>query len=100
MIRSWCAIRSWTGRKEAAMKITTIVAAMTFFALTLAVPAIAAPDAAERARIDEAMKAYALGLDIVARHDIDQRVVAAWPALATDPASPVIGNPKADVTIV
>ena len=82
------------------MKISHIAAAMALFALTLAMPAGAAPDAGERARVDAAIKAYTAQQDAAARHDIDQRIVAAWPALATDPASPVIGNPKADVTIV
>jgi protein-disulfide isomerase len=46
--------------------------------------AIAAPSAAEQA----------------AQADIAQRIAARWTLLANDPAAPVIGNPKGDVTIV
>lgn len=57
--------------------------------------AVAQP--ADKARIEQA---YAAKLEAMRRADIDQRIAARWPALAQDPALPVIGNPNADVTIV
>jgi len=72
--------------------------------LTLAVLAnsvVAAPSTADRAAIE---KAYAAQLDTQAQADIAQRIAARWPALANDPAAPVIGGgnapSNADVTIV
>jgi len=56
--------------------------------------AVAQPD---RARIEQA---YAAKLEAERRADIDQRIAARWPALAQDPALPVIGAANADVTIV
>ncbi len=53
-------------------------------ALLLSAPALAAPDLAEVQR----------------RADIDQRIAARLEILTGDPAAPLIGNPKADVTIV
>jgi protein-disulfide isomerase len=57
---------------------------------------------ADKARIEQA---YAARLEAERRADIDQRIAARWPALAQDPAMPVIGNGSnnsrgADVTIV
>jgi protein-disulfide isomerase len=57
--------------------------------------AVAQP--ADKARIEQA---YAAKLEAMRRADIGQRIAARWPALAQDPALPVIGNPNADVTIV
>jgi protein-disulfide isomerase len=57
--------------------------------------AVAQPS--DKARIEQA---YAARLEAMRRADIDQRIAARWPALAQDPAMPVIGNPNADVTIV
>jgi protein-disulfide isomerase len=62
--------------------------------------AIAQP--ADKARIEQA---YAARLEVERRADIDQRIAARWPALAQDPALPVIGSGPnnsagADVTIV
>jgi protein-disulfide isomerase len=57
--------------------------------------AVAQP--ADKARIEQA---YAANLEVARRADIDQRIAARWPALAQDPALPVIGNANADVTIV
>jgi len=57
--------------------------------------AVAQP--ADKARIEQA---YAAKLEAMRRADIDQRIAARWPALAQDPALPVIGSPNADVTIV
>lgn len=51
----------------------------------------------DRARIEQA---YAARLEAMRRADIDSRIAARWPALAQDPALPVIGNANADVTIV
>lgn len=56
--------------------------------------AVAQPD---KARIEQA---YAAKLEAARRADIDGRIAARWPALAQDPALPVIGNRNADVTIV
>jgi protein-disulfide isomerase len=57
--------------------------------------AVAQP--ADKARIEQA---YAAKLEVDRRADIDSRIAARWPALAQDPALPVIGNAIADVTIV
>jgi protein-disulfide isomerase len=57
----------------------------------------ATPNAAERSTIE---KAYAAKLEAESAADIAQRITARWQALANDPASPVIGNGGADVTIV
>ena len=57
----------------------------------------AAAQPADKARIEQA---YAARLEVERRADIDQRIAARWPALAQDPALPVIGNANADVTIV
>jgi len=56
--------------------------------------AVAQPD---KARIEQA---YAAKLEAARRADIDGRIAARWPALAQDPALPVIGAANADVTIV
>lgn len=56
--------------------------------------AMAQPD---RTRIEQA---YAARLEVERRADIDGRIAARWPALAQDPALPVIGSANADVTIV
>jgi protein-disulfide isomerase len=57
----------------------------------------ATPNAAERSTIE---KTYAAKLEAESAADIAQRITARWQALANDPASPVIGNGGADVTIV
>jgi protein-disulfide isomerase len=74
-------------------RFATICVALAFIAGS----AVAAPSAAERAAIE---RAYAAKLDAATRADIAQRIAARWRQLANDPAAPVIGNPKADVTIV
>jgi protein-disulfide isomerase len=72
--------------------------AATFLTLAIiATGAMAAPTGAEKAAIE---KAYAAKLDADTAADISQRIAARWQALANDPASPVIGNANADVTIV
>ena len=60
----------------------------------------AEPSASEKARIGQAVKAYADKLESDHRNEIDQRIANAADALNNDPASPVIGNPNGDVTIV
>jgi protein-disulfide isomerase len=57
--------------------------------------AMAAP--ADKAAIE---RAYAAKLDAQTQADVAQRITARWQSLANDPASPVIGNGGADVTIV
>jgi protein-disulfide isomerase len=59
--------------------------------------AVATPSAAERAAIE---RAHAARLDAQTAADIASRIAARWPLLANDPAAPVIGNPRGDVTIV
>ncbi len=71
-----------------------IILASSILLAALGTGAIAQPD---RARIEQA---YAAKLEAMRRADIDQRIAARWPALAQDPALPVIGSPNADVTIV
>lgn len=61
----------------------------------LVLPAAAAPDAT-----DAAVKAYAAQQDAAHAQEINQRIAAAWPKLANDPASPAMGSSQADVTIV
>jgi protein-disulfide isomerase len=72
-----------------------VLAASVLLAVFSAGNAVAQPD---KARIEQA---YAARLDVERRADIDQRIAARWPALAQDPALPVIGGgANADVTIV
>jgi protein-disulfide isomerase len=72
--------------------IRSVLAALVLIGAT---GALAQPG--DRTRIEQA---YAARLEVERRADIDQRIAARWPALAQDPALPVIGNPNADVTIV
>jgi len=60
----------------------------------------AEPGPAEKARIDQAVKAYADRIESDHSKEIDQRIANAADKLNADPASPVIGNPNGDVTIV
>jgi protein-disulfide isomerase len=74
---------------------------LRFASLCLALTVILA-NAASAAPSDRAAieKAYAAQLDAQTAADVTQRIAARWQALANDPAAPVIGNPKGDVTIV
>jgi protein-disulfide isomerase len=59
-------------------------------------------NAASAAPVDKAAieRATEARLDAQTQADVSQRIAARWTALAGDPASPVIGNPNGDVTIV
>src|SRR5580692_6604560 len=59
--------------------------------------ATAEPNAADRARIEQA---YAQRLAQQQQQDIDQRIAARAEPLNNAPSSPALGNPKGDVTIV
>lgn len=77
------------------MSITRHVLAASVLLAASGAGAMAQP--ADKARIEQA---YAARLEVERRADIDQRIAARWPALAQDPALPVIGASNADVTIV
>jgi protein-disulfide isomerase len=56
--------------------------------------------AALEARIAQAVHAQGQADAAAAVADRNNRIAARWPALAQAPASPVLGNPQGDVTIV
>ena len=57
----------------------------------------AAVTGGNEARIEQAVTAK---LAAAQADDVNDRIAAHWGALAADPASPVIGNPDGDVTVV
>src|SRR3977135_2844930 len=74
--------------------------AFRFAAVLLTLAAIANGAMAAPADKGAIERAYAAPLHAQNKADIPKRIPARWPALANDPASPVIGNAGADVTIV
>jgi len=60
--------------------------AILFVLATIALPAMA--------------QDFAQQVELMRRAEVDQRVAAIWDTLSNDPAAPVIGNPKGDVTVV
>jgi protein-disulfide isomerase len=55
---------------------------------------------AEQARLDPAVQAYLAKQQADERQASDTRVASYATAILSDPSSPAVGNPKADVTIV
>ena len=77
-----------------------LLALVTLLLLLYLAPAAAAPDPGEQARVQQAVQAYVAMQQAQTEQQIDQRITNAADALLNDPASPVIGNPKAPGAIV
>lgn len=58
------------------------------------------PVSAEQQRIEQAVQAYANKQRMEQEAAIDRLVVNRTTALANDPGSPVLGNPRGDVTVI
>ena len=68
--------------------------------LLLAAPAFAAPPLPSDPRAAQAVQNYLKAMQAETARDRDQRVADRMDALASNPASPVLGNPKGNVTII
>ncbi len=66
----------------------------------LAAPALAAPPLPSDPRAARAVQNYLRAQQAETARDRDQRVADRMDALANNPASPVLGNPKGDVAII
>ncbi len=73
---------------------------MVLVAMTLSVPALAAPPLPSDPRAARAVQDYVRAMQAESARDRDTRVADRMDALSNNPASPVLGNPKGDVTII
>jgi protein-disulfide isomerase len=70
------------------------------FAAALTLPAFAAPPLPSEPRAARAVQDYLRAMQAETQRDRDTRVADRMDGLSNNPASPVLGNPKGDVTII